>query len=145
MHLWRGGLFDKLSLLSSNLALFSHHMDRGSEVIGVLNLYNKYTAFIGRCYMLHWSSYMLHWSGVIITSILVFEEKIHGCIQNAFLSPGSYHVSADPVHCCHILLNTLLKAHLHPGHPWYGRVVCQFQEQPVKDSPGKPGRSAGGH
>ena len=32
MHLWRGGLFDKLSLLSSNLALFSHHMDRGSEV-----------------------------------------------------------------------------------------------------------------
>ena len=77
MHLWRGGLFDKLSLLSSNLALFSHHMNRGSEVIGVLNLYNKYTAFIGRCYMLHWSR-------VIITSILVFGKKIHGVYKMPF-------------------------------------------------------------
>ena len=77
MHLWRGGLFDKLSLLSSNLALFSHHMDRGSEVIGVLNLYNKYTAFIGRCYMLHWSK-------VDITIILVFGKKIHGVYKMPF-------------------------------------------------------------
>ena len=84
MHLWRGGLFDKLSLLSSDLALFSHHMDCGSEVIEVSNLYNKYTAFIGRCYMLHWSSYMLHWSSVIITIILVFEKKIHGVYKMPF-------------------------------------------------------------
>ena len=84
MHLWRGGLFDNFSLLSSNLAFFSHHMNRDSEVIGVLNLYNKYTAFIGRCYMLHWSSYMLHWSRVIITSILVFGKKIHDVYKMPF-------------------------------------------------------------
>ena len=77
MHLWRGGLFDNLSLLSSNLALFSHHMNRDSEVIGVLNLYNKYTAFIGRCYMLHWSK-------VIITIILVLGKKIHGVDKMPF-------------------------------------------------------------
>ena len=77
MHLWRGGLFDKLSLLSSNLALLSHHMNRDSEVIGVLNLYNKYTAFIGRCYMLHWFK-------VIITIILVFGKRIHDVYKMPF-------------------------------------------------------------